>query len=196
MTIQQFYRPGGDSTQNRGVVSDIELPSQTSHWPVGESDLDYALKFDSVLPLPHENYPYAVAEDDRRTPPPFLGAGRDERPLQEGKGADRPLPGTEGRTPHAQQGKVLRRTRRTEHRKGAGRNVRRPAKRTTSQSSRRRPTTTSSSRSRSTTSNCWATAGWPLAKRASDRQLNYEKTADEQSSAVFFVCTPNSLEQL
>jgi carboxyl-terminal processing protease len=59
MTIQQFYRPGGDSTQNRGVVSDIELPSQTTHWPVGESDLDYALKFDSVLPLPHENYPNA-----------------------------------------------------------------------------------------------------------------------------------------
>jgi carboxyl-terminal processing protease len=59
MTIQQFYRPGGDSTQNRGVVSDIELPSQTSHWEVGESDLDYALKFDSVLPLPHENYTFA-----------------------------------------------------------------------------------------------------------------------------------------
>ena len=60
MTIQQFYRPGGDSTQNRGVVSDIELPSQTTHWPVGESDLDYALKFDSVLPLPHENYRFAA----------------------------------------------------------------------------------------------------------------------------------------
>jgi carboxyl-terminal processing protease len=59
MTIQQFYRPGGDSTQNRGVVSDIELPSQTTHWEIGESDLDYALKFDSVLPLPHENYPLA-----------------------------------------------------------------------------------------------------------------------------------------
>ena len=29
LTIQQFYRPGGDSTQNRGVVSDIELPSLT-----------------------------------------------------------------------------------------------------------------------------------------------------------------------
>jgi carboxyl-terminal processing protease len=56
MTIQKFYRPGGDSTQNRGVVSDIELPSQISHWDVGESDLDYALKFDSVLPQPHENY--------------------------------------------------------------------------------------------------------------------------------------------
>ena len=36
MTIQQFYRPGGDSTQNLGVVSDVELPSQTRHCRVGE----------------------------------------------------------------------------------------------------------------------------------------------------------------
>jgi carboxyl-terminal processing protease len=62
MTIQQFYRPGGDSTQNRGVVSDIELPSQMSHWEgIGEADLDYALKFDRVLPLAHQNYPMAGA---------------------------------------------------------------------------------------------------------------------------------------
>ena len=62
LTIQQFYRPGGDSTQNRGVVSDIELPSQTTHWEVGESDLDYALKFDQVQPLPHENFRFAGAQ--------------------------------------------------------------------------------------------------------------------------------------
>jgi carboxyl-terminal processing protease len=54
LTIQQFYRPGGDSTQNRGVVSDVELPSLTTHLDVGESDLDYALKFDRVDPLPHD----------------------------------------------------------------------------------------------------------------------------------------------
>ena len=56
MTIQQFYRPGGDSTQNRGVVSDVELPSLTTQLDVGESDLDYALKFDQVEPLPHDMY--------------------------------------------------------------------------------------------------------------------------------------------
>jgi carboxyl-terminal processing protease len=50
ITIQQFYRPNGDSTQNRGVVSDIELPSMTSHFDVGESDLDYATKFDHIDP--------------------------------------------------------------------------------------------------------------------------------------------------
>lgn len=56
MTIQQFYRPGGDSTQNRGVVSDLELPSLTTQLEVGESDLDYAMKFDRVKPLPHDMY--------------------------------------------------------------------------------------------------------------------------------------------
>jgi carboxyl-terminal processing protease len=56
LTIQQFYRPGGDSTQNRGVVSDIELPALTTHLDVGESDLDYALKFNRVEALPHDVY--------------------------------------------------------------------------------------------------------------------------------------------
>lgn len=62
LTIQQFYRPSGDSTQNRGVVSDIELPRITTHWDVGESDLDYALKFDRVMPLKHLNYRNATAQ--------------------------------------------------------------------------------------------------------------------------------------
>jgi carboxyl-terminal processing protease len=62
MTIQQFYRPSGDSTQNRGVVSDIELPNITSFWEgIGEADLDYALKFDQVAPQPHDNYRMASA---------------------------------------------------------------------------------------------------------------------------------------
>ncbi len=53
ITIQQFYRPDGDSTQLRGVVSDVEIPSISTHLPVGESDLDYALKFDHVDPAPY-----------------------------------------------------------------------------------------------------------------------------------------------
>lgn len=56
ITMQQFYRPSGQSTQNRGVVADIELPSLTSHFDVGESDLDYAVAFDEVKPAPHKNY--------------------------------------------------------------------------------------------------------------------------------------------
>ncbi len=48
VTIQQFYRPSGDSTQLEGVLSDVELPSITSHLPIGESDLDHAITFDKV----------------------------------------------------------------------------------------------------------------------------------------------------
>ncbi len=62
LTIQQFYRPGGDSTQNRGVVSDVELPYRTTYWEgIGEADLDYALEFDRVRPVPHTNYRGASA---------------------------------------------------------------------------------------------------------------------------------------
>lgn len=48
ITIQQFYRPNGDSTQNRGVLADVELPSLTTHLDVGEADLDYPVAFDKV----------------------------------------------------------------------------------------------------------------------------------------------------
>ena len=46
--MQQFYRPNGDSTQKRGVLSDIVLPSLTDHMDVAESDLDFAVEFDQV----------------------------------------------------------------------------------------------------------------------------------------------------
>lgn len=48
LTIQQFYRVKGDSTQNRGVRSDIVLPSLIDHWDLGESFLDNALPFDKI----------------------------------------------------------------------------------------------------------------------------------------------------
>lgn len=71
ITIQQFYRPAGDSTQSRGVVSDVQIPWRTSHWEVGEADLDYALEFDRVAPLEFEDYRFAdpqiVAELRKRS---------------------------------------------------------------------------------------------------------------------------------
>ncbi len=48
ITVQQFFRPNGDSTQKRGVLSDIVLPSITNFMDVGESDLDYAIDFRKV----------------------------------------------------------------------------------------------------------------------------------------------------
>ena len=58
ITMQQFYRPHGESTQKRGVLSDVELPSLTSHLDVGESDLDYSVEFDKVAPQPFQKVNY------------------------------------------------------------------------------------------------------------------------------------------
>jgi carboxyl-terminal processing protease len=56
ITMQQFYRPDGDSTQNRGVVSDVALPSMSNVLKgIGEAELDYALAFSKVDAEPHES---------------------------------------------------------------------------------------------------------------------------------------------
>ena len=56
ITMQQFYRPNGDSTQRRGVIADIPLPSTTNEMDIGEADLDYAVKFDTVPMAEHQLY--------------------------------------------------------------------------------------------------------------------------------------------
>jgi carboxyl-terminal processing protease len=57
ITMQQFYRPDGDSTQRRGVVSDIEIPSLTTHLEdISEADLDYALPFDKVAGTDYKRF--------------------------------------------------------------------------------------------------------------------------------------------
>lgn len=48
ITMQQFYRPNGDSTQKRGVLADVVLPSVSNYMDVGEADLDFAVDFDRV----------------------------------------------------------------------------------------------------------------------------------------------------
>jgi carboxyl-terminal processing protease len=47
-TIQKFYLPDGSSTQLKGVVSDIVLPSVDEFLPIGESDLPHALVWDKI----------------------------------------------------------------------------------------------------------------------------------------------------
>lgn len=53
LTINQFYRVNGDSTQNRGVESDIVLPSLVDHMDLGESFLENALAFDKIKTAEH-----------------------------------------------------------------------------------------------------------------------------------------------
>lgn len=48
LTMQQFYRPNGESTQRRGVLADVVLPSITDHMDVSEADLDHAIAFDKI----------------------------------------------------------------------------------------------------------------------------------------------------
>ena len=50
LTIQQFYRVNGDSTQNIGVPSDVILPSMFDHLDLGEQFLDNALPFSRIKP--------------------------------------------------------------------------------------------------------------------------------------------------
>ncbi len=57
ITMQQFYRPKGESTQKRGVLADVVLPSMTNEMEgIGEADLDYAIEFDQVNPTQFDSY--------------------------------------------------------------------------------------------------------------------------------------------
>jgi carboxyl-terminal processing protease len=51
LTIQKFYLPDGGSTQNKGVISDIVLPSINEFLPIGEADLDHAMPWDEIKPV-------------------------------------------------------------------------------------------------------------------------------------------------
>jgi carboxyl-terminal processing protease len=74
LTINQFYRVNGDSTQNKGVPSDVVLPSLIDHMDLGESFLDNALEFDHIDPARHDDYGLVSDELGRK-----LQAGSTER---------------------------------------------------------------------------------------------------------------------
>ncbi len=50
LTIGKYYRVTGESTQHRGVIPDIELPSTVDTATVGESSRDTALPWDRIQP--------------------------------------------------------------------------------------------------------------------------------------------------
>lgn len=53
LTVQKFYRVSGASTQLKGVVADVVLPSPFDGLDVLEGDLDHALKWDEIPRIPH-----------------------------------------------------------------------------------------------------------------------------------------------
>ena len=56
LTEAKFYRISGGSTQHRGVIPDIVLPSLYDSQEIGEDTLDFALNWDTVEPIRHRNY--------------------------------------------------------------------------------------------------------------------------------------------
>jgi carboxyl-terminal processing protease len=72
LTIQKFYRVSGGSTQHRGVLSDIVLPSPFDRPDIGESALPNPLAYDEVDPQPINKF---------NTTDPFIDSLR-QRSLQ------------------------------------------------------------------------------------------------------------------
>lgn len=62
VTLQQFYLPDGESTQRKGVLADVVLPSITAKMDIGEGDLKYALEHDKVKAARHDIYSMVPAD--------------------------------------------------------------------------------------------------------------------------------------
>jgi carboxyl-terminal processing protease len=56
LTIQQFFRANGESTQVKGVTPHIHIPSARDQLDFGEGKMDNAMKFDKVEGLRHQMY--------------------------------------------------------------------------------------------------------------------------------------------
>ncbi len=56
ITQSKFYRVSGGSTQHKGVVPDIEIPSRIDKTRIGEDALDHALPWDRIEAVLHDRY--------------------------------------------------------------------------------------------------------------------------------------------
>lgn len=56
ITQSKFYRVSGGSTQHKGVIPDIEIPSRIDKSRIGEDALDHALPWDQIEAVPHNRY--------------------------------------------------------------------------------------------------------------------------------------------
>ncbi len=56
ITQSKFYRVSGGSTQHKGVIPDIAIPSRIDTTRIGEDALDRALPWDQIEAVPHTRY--------------------------------------------------------------------------------------------------------------------------------------------
>ncbi len=68
ITQSKFYRVSGGSTQHKGVIPDIEIPSRVDKKRIGEDALDHALPWDQIEAVPHNRYfDFSGVIDELRT---------------------------------------------------------------------------------------------------------------------------------
>ncbi|MGA3171699.1 MAG: carboxy terminal-processing peptidase [Chthoniobacteraceae bacterium] len=67
LTIQKFYRIAGGSTQLRGVISDIRLPSLYDHPDLGESALKDPMPYDEVPAAQYDKWDHTLPIKELRT---------------------------------------------------------------------------------------------------------------------------------
>lgn len=60
ITQAKFYRVSGGSTQHKGVIPDIEIPSAIDKTKIGEDSLSEALPWDAIAPVEHTKYTSTV----------------------------------------------------------------------------------------------------------------------------------------
>jgi carboxyl-terminal processing protease len=56
LTIEQFFRVSGSSTQLKGVTPDIVLPDPEGYVDTGEAKLDHAIPWSRIEPAKHEDW--------------------------------------------------------------------------------------------------------------------------------------------
>jgi carboxyl-terminal processing protease len=57
ITVQQFFRVSGSSTQREGVTPDILLPDPAGHIETGERTLDHAIPWSQIPAVDHDTWP-------------------------------------------------------------------------------------------------------------------------------------------
>jgi carboxyl-terminal processing protease len=64
ITVQQFFRVSGASTQWQGVVPDVVLPDPNGHIESGERELENSIPWTEIEAVPHKDWPatWSVAD--------------------------------------------------------------------------------------------------------------------------------------